>query len=230
MPTLVVPGVRVEARFDVLPPLPAPAGILGAVGIVDRPPDGGGLVGVTKVSELREVLGAGTEASMPEVAHALANGVSEAVVSPVAGGSPASLTLLNADSRQAVLLRCRSNGSWGNRLRADIGGVADAEGNIVRVTLRLLMDGKVAESFSDLQILPGQPDDLFDTINQRSRFVVALDPGFAGKLPAANTYTFTETGEPIDVPQAITSPASRVMSREMRLTNWAGANIASATG
>jgi hypothetical protein len=202
MPTLVVPGVRVEARFDVLPPLPAPAGILGAVGIVDRPTDGGALIGVTKVSELREVLGAGTEASMPEVAHALANGVSEAVVSAVAGGSPASLTLLNADSRQAVLLRCRSNGSWGNRLRADIGGVADAEGNIVRVTLRLLMDGRVAESFSDLQVLPGQPDDLFDTINQRSRFVVALDPGFAGKLPVANTYTFAETDEPIDVPQA----------------------------
>ena len=35
---LVVPGVSVEARFDVLPPLPSPAGIVGVIGIVDRPP------------------------------------------------------------------------------------------------------------------------------------------------------------------------------------------------
>ena len=46
MPSLVVPGVRVETRFDVLPPLPAPSGIVGVVGIVDRPPDG--LVGATR--------------------------------------------------------------------------------------------------------------------------------------------------------------------------------------
>ena len=74
MPALVVPGVRVEARFDVLPPLPAPSGILGAVGIVDRPPAGGGLVGVTKTTEIRQLLGPGTLGSMPEVGHALANG------------------------------------------------------------------------------------------------------------------------------------------------------------
>src|SRR6185436_10559573 len=98
MPALVVPGVRVEARFDILPPLPAPSGILGAVGIVDRPPADGGLVGVTKTGEVRELLGAGTEASMPEVLHALANGASEAVISPVSGGGPASATLLNQDS------------------------------------------------------------------------------------------------------------------------------------
>ncbi len=72
MPTLVVPGVSVEARFDVLPPLPAPSGIIGAVGIVDRP--AAGLVGVTKTAEVRTLLGPGTETTMPEVIHALANG------------------------------------------------------------------------------------------------------------------------------------------------------------
>src|SRR5215831_6924316 len=95
MASLVVPGVRVEARFDVLPPLPAPSGIIGVVGIADRAPAGGGLVSVTKLSELRDVLGPGTETSMPEAVHALANGAAELVVSPVAGGSPASVQLLN---------------------------------------------------------------------------------------------------------------------------------------
>ena len=104
MPALVVPGVRVEARFDVLPPLPAPSGILGAVGIVDRVPAGGGLIEVTKVSELREVVGPGTEASLPEVVHALANGASEVVIAPVAGGGPGRA----AGARRRCLPSCRS--------------------------------------------------------------------------------------------------------------------------
>lgn len=201
MAALVVPGVRVEARFDVLPPLPAPSGIVGAVGIVDRPPAGGGLVGVSRVSEVRELLGPGTEVSMPEVVLALANGASEVVISPVAGGSPARLQLRNADSNPCVILRCRSNGAWGNQLAAEVRGVADATGNVVRVTLRLLRGREVLESFSDLQVDPALPDYLFDAINQQSRLVVAVDPDFGDDLPAANTYTFTDA-TPVNVPVA----------------------------
>lgn len=202
MSALVVPGVRVEARFDVVPPLPVPSGILGAVGIVDRPPAGGGLVSVSKVTELGDLLGPGTEASMRQVAHALSNGASEAVISSVAGGSPASLPLLNVDSAQAVILKARSNGSWANLLAADIRATTDSSNNIVRVSLRLLLKGQVVETYQDLQVAAGQPDDLFDTINRQSRYVVALDPGFAGVLPAENTYAFSDTGTPIDVPEA----------------------------
>jgi hypothetical protein len=178
MTALVVPGVRVEARFDVLPPLPAPSGILGAVGIVDRMPPGDSLVGVTKVSELRDVFGPGVEASMPEVAMALANGVSEAVISPVAGGSPASLVLANnSDSKNAAILRCRSNGKWGNDLAAEIRETKVGD-DIVRVSLKLYRSGTLVESFDDLQFDEKNPDYFFDTINRRSRYVVALDPVF----------------------------------------------------
>lgn len=201
--TLVVPGVRVEARFDVLPAPPAPAGILGAVGIVDRPPANGGLVSVSKVSELRDILGAGTLASMPEVVHALANGVSEVVIAPVSGGAPASTRLLNANSQPAVILRCRSNGTWGNQLVVDVRGIADANRNIVRVGLRLLLRGLLVESFEDLQVNPGGPDDLFDTINRRSSYVVALDPGFLdATAPRDGTYAFGENVVRIDVPES----------------------------
>jgi len=192
----------VEARFDVVPPLPAPSGILGAAGIVDRPPVDGGLVSVSSVSELRELLGPGTEASMPEVAHALANGASEAVISPVDGGAPASVRLDNANGAPAVILRCRSNGTWGNRLRADLRGIANAAGNFVRVSLRILADGEVLESFNDLQIAPGQPDDLFETINRRSRLVVALDPGFSDATPAENTFAFGDDDTPVKIPES----------------------------
>src|SRR6185436_8952192 len=43
--------------------------------------------------------------------------------------------------------------------------------------------------FPDLRILPGAVDDLFQTINTSSRYVVALDPGFDGAVPAAGTYS-----------------------------------------
>ena len=192
MSTLVVPGVRVEARFDVLPPLPAPSGILGAVGIVDRTPSGGGIIGVSKPSEMRELLGPGTDVSMPEVVHALANGASEAIISPVAGGSPASVTLNNNDAtpEAVMMLRTRSNGAWGNDLRVQVSSVADAGGNPVRVNIRLLRDGDEVEAFSDLRNAPGESDDVFEAINRRSRYVVAVDPGFSTTLPEASTVTF----------------------------------------
>ena len=53
MTTLVVPGIRVETRFDVLLLLPEAAGVLGVVGIADRAPAGGALVGVSDTSEVR---------------------------------------------------------------------------------------------------------------------------------------------------------------------------------
>ena len=213
MPTLIVPGVRVEARFDVLPPLPAAAGILGAVGIVDRPTPDGALLGVTNVTELRELLGPGTQASMPEVVHALANGVSEAVVAPVLGGAPASVPLENADGDDAVVLRCRSNGEWGDQLRVDVRGIADADGNIVRVTLRILRGTSVLETFSDLRVAPGEADDLVDTVNRLSRLVVAVDPNFEDVLPAEGTHPFNDDGDPIEVREAGPATSARVLMR-----------------
>jgi hypothetical protein len=175
-----VPGVRVEARFDILPPLPASSGIVGAVGIVDRPP-ASGLISVTKVSELADLLGPGTQISMPQVVHALGNGASEVVISAVAGGASASATLLNVNSKPAVRLRSRSHGAWGNDVYADVRGVYGADGKkLMRATIRLLRGGVVVEQFDDMRVLAGAVDDLFETVNNASRYVVALDPGLDG--------------------------------------------------
>ncbi len=200
MPTLVVPGVSVEARFDVLPPLPAAAGILGVAGIVDRPPPAGETVGVSRVSELVELLGPGTESSMPETVHALRNGCREVIVSPVHGGAPARATLDNAADAPAVRLRARSNGEWGNDLSADVRVTTNAAGDIVRVTLRILREGSEVERFDDLIVESGDPADLFGTINLLSKTVVALDPGFDGDDPAAGDYALDADGV-AEVPQ-----------------------------
>lgn len=201
MPVLVVPGVSVEASFDVLPPLPAAAGILGVVGIVDRPPPTPSLIGVSRVSELQELLGPGTIASIPEAAHALYSGAREVMVSAVAGGSPSRATLVNADGDPAVRLRARSNGAWGEQLRADVRAVTNAAGAVVRVTLRILLGSQEVERFDDLTVDPGQPLDLFTVVNARSHYVVAVEPGFEGDDPQPGDYALDESGT-VAVPQA----------------------------
>lgn len=201
MPVLVVPGVSVEATFDVLPPLPAAAGILGVVGIVDRPPDRVGLVGVSRVSELQTLLGPGTVASMPEAVHALLSGAREVVVSPVANGAPARAVLNNTANPAvpAVRLRARANGAWGNEMRADVRATTNAAGDVVRVTLRILLGDKEVERFDDLVVAPGEALDLFAVVNSRSNYVVAVEPGFDGDDPAPGTYALT--GGTVAIPQ-----------------------------
>jgi len=207
MPALVVPGVRVEAMFDILPLLPAPSGILGAVGIVDRPPQDGALISVTKVTEIGQLLGPGTVASMPEVSHALANGVSEIVIVAVAGGGPAEAKLLNAASDEVVRLRCRSKGASGNTLTAEVRTVTNAANEVVRATVNLVRGGQVLESFADLQVAPGQPDDLFEAINSQSTLVIAVDPGFSGVMPRPGTYAFSDVINEIKIQEP--SPGTR---------------------
>lgn len=214
MTALVVPGVRVEARFDVLPPLPAPSGIIGAVGIVDRMPAGDALIGVTKVGELREIFGPGIESTMPEVAHALANGASEAVISPVKGGKPASLRLRNKSSTVAVILRCRSNGKWGNDLAAEVRETSSGT-DIIRVSIKLYRKGVLVESFDDLQTNENAPDFLYDTINRRSRYIVAIDPGFETQVELKDiTELALDTNAPAIVKSAADKDVFRISAAE----------------
>ncbi|GFG52564.1 phage tail sheath C-terminal domain-containing protein [Mycolicibacterium agri] len=193
MPVLVVPGVSVETTFDVLPPLPAAAGIVGIVGIVDRPPSTR-LVSVTRVAELQDICGPGTLASMPEAVAALSTGARELVISAVDGGNAATATLMNADEAPAVRLRARSRGAWANQLKVDVGTVTNAAGKAVRVSLRILQNDQEVERFDDLVVQPGQPMDLFSTVNEQSKFVVAVEPNFDGENPKEGEYPLGEQG------------------------------------
>lgn len=199
MATLVVPGVRVETRFDVLPPLPAPSGVVGIAAIVDRPPSPARLVGVTRAAEVATVFGPGTAASAPEIIHALGNGASEVVVAPVGGGAAGGRTLFNASSNPAVILRARSNGGWSSDISVDVRSVTNADGTPVRVSLRIFRSGQVVEEFPDLVVEAGSHQDLFDTINTRSVYVVALDPALGSASPAPGTYSLPAEGG-VDVP------------------------------
>jgi hypothetical protein len=187
-------------------------------------------VSVTKTTEIRQLLGPGTGGSMPEVVHALGNGASEVVISPVTGGSAASAPLLNPQSEQVVLLRARCNGAGGNSLRAEVRTVTNASNQIVRVTLQLLRGGTVLETFADLQVAPGQPDDLFDAINQQSIFVIATDPGFAGVNPRPGTYAFTDQDTELNVPEPSPGTRNLLLLRPAADADPAGLSVVIAAG
>lgn len=186
--SLIVPGVSVEARFDVPPPLPARSGILGAVGVVDRQPEDGP-VGVTTTQELLDLFGPATRFAFPEAVSALVNGVSEVVVSPVAPGTGAvgSLILRDDENQDAVELRARTVGPWGNQLSARvIRTLAQDRRTIRRVSLEILHKGQSIERHDNLILRQGDANDLFTVINRDSSVVVALDPTFQTDLPVAD--------------------------------------------
>ena len=187
--TLVVPGVSVEARFDVPPPLPARSGILGAVGIVDRIPQNAAIRAVSTTQELFEIYGPATRFSFPEAVSALVNGVSQVIVSPVsaAGGTAATLMLTDDENQNVVQLRARAPGPWGNELSVRvIRTLASDRRTVRRVSLEVLNDGVTVERHDNMVMRAGDDNDLFTVINRDSGVIVAVDPVFTTDLPATD--------------------------------------------
>lgn len=184
---LVVPGVSVETRFDVPPPLPSRSGILGAIGVVDRLPPAGELAGVTTSAELFERFGPATRFSFPELLDAIANGVSEVFVSAVdpRSGAAAELTLSDEENQAVAVLRARAAGPWGNELGARVVRVMAEDGITVRrLSLELSLRGTALERFDNLVFDANQERDFFATINRDSSLIVAIDPDLLTDLPA----------------------------------------------
>jgi hypothetical protein len=183
--TLVVPGVSVEARFDVPPPLPARSGILGAVGVVDRVP-AEGVKAVTTTQELFDVFGPATRFSFPEAVSALVNGVSELVLSPVSptGGQAATVRLIDDENDDVAILRARAVGPWANDLSVRVTRqIASDRRTVRRISIEVLHKGLLVERHDNLILRPGDDHDLFTVINRDSSIVVAVDPEFETDLP-----------------------------------------------
>lgn len=192
--TLIVPGVSVSTSFDVAPPLPARSGVLGAVGVVDD--DSRGVLGVTTRQELFELYGPATAYSFPEALSALANGISEVVISPALGGGKASVTLRDADGDDVVRLIARAAGPWGNHLGVRVRHRRARDGAVRNASIEVLLDGETIETHDGLLIDPGHPQDLFTAINRDSRVFVAVDPTFGLELPTLDADRVAFVDEP----------------------------------
>jgi hypothetical protein len=214
MSALVVPGVRVEARFDVVPPPPSPSGILGLVGVVDRGP--GGLAGLTSTAEIATLFGPGTLWSLPELADALRNGASEVVVSAVDAGAAGTgtLRLKDHDGDDVAELRARSAGPWADQVEVRVDEVFSADGRSVRaIDLTVFVGGVVAEVHRSLILDPHTPErDLFQAINRDSTILVALDAALLDAEPATPRDNGAFTGrQPARAQRVLTAGAVPVL-------------------
>jgi hypothetical protein len=146
--TLVIPGVEVRVVKEVVAPQLSPSGILGIVGITETAPSDA--QPAQSFSRFLELYGASSAYSMPEASLALANGVAELIVSPIAvsdsTAKPAEAAV-DGETKDgsgkpltALTLTARARGSWGNQLSAN-------------VTRRKTLDGK---DVFDLEIKRGQ--------------------------------------------------------------------------
>ncbi len=82
---MIIPGVQVQVLRELVPPLPSPSGIMGIVGITQTQP--ARLTPVASFNEFKDVFGAASSYSMPEVRQAFENGIAEMVAAPVGGGT-----------------------------------------------------------------------------------------------------------------------------------------------
>jgi len=181
--SLVIPGVSIATEFDVAPPLPARSGILGAVGVVDRGPSE--TRSATTRQELLDIFGPATAFSFPEVFSAIANGVSQVVVSPVrsTSGQVAKLTLLGDGGDPVAELRARAIGPWGGGLAVQVTRRVAPDGTVRSVKLQVQYNGEVIETHDGLILREGDDQDFFVAINRDSRVIVAVDPVFETDLP-----------------------------------------------
>ena len=195
--TLVIPGVEVRVVKEVVAPQLSPSGILGLVGITQNVLSD--LTPVQSFSRFLELYGASSAYSMPEAAQALANGVAELIVSPVAANdatAKAATASVDGETKDgqgkpvpAFTLAARARGAWGNALSATIARRKTLDGTEVfdlaimrgQDTLELLRNLTAPPVNDAASVQPGSRD-------QASQ-LVTVQPG-SGGLPVAGTYGF----------------------------------------
>lgn len=113
--TRIIPGVQITVVKEVVPPQLAPSGVLGLVGLIEKP-----LAQVERAaswSRFIEGCGPATAYSMPEARQALANGVFELVIASIESTVAQAATIdIPADQGEATALKleARAKGPWAN--------------------------------------------------------------------------------------------------------------------
>jgi hypothetical protein len=182
MATRVIPGVNVQVLREIVPPLPAPSGVLGIIGVVQTAPPR--LTPVSSFPRFLEVFGPASSFSMPEVRQAFQNGIAEVVVSPVAGGTAGTLALQDSTPATVATLSARANGPWSRNISVTVA----LKGSAVDVTVAF--DG-IQESFRNMS----SPANLITALNEGSALVSAT-AGTSTNLPAAGTFSCTAGNQP----------------------------------
>lgn len=186
---LTIPGIEITVVKELVPRGLGAAGVLGIVGCAERPLADQPLREVTTLSEFRDLFGAGSLASMPEVELAFSNGLKAlvCVALPATAGLAAGLNvqfdLFAADdtpSAAPLRVSARAAGVWGNDLFVRFvtkgAGAAKTVDVFVFIGSANVQTGKFSETFRNLSTLVDDPRFFMTVINGESGLI---------KLPAA---------------------------------------------
>ncbi len=181
---LTIPGVEITVVKELVPRGLAAAGTLGIAGFCETPNTDAPLRELTSLSEFRDVFGAGSLTSMPEVELAFANGLRAVIVAalPSTAGLPASATLgLSLTSTSAatqtaqVAVTARAAGTWGNTLSVRFVtkgiGAAQAVDVFVYTSATGVQEDKPSETFRNLSTLGTDPRFFMSVINAESGLI-----------------------------------------------------------
>jgi hypothetical protein len=178
---MIIPGVQVQVLRELVPPLPAPSGIMGIAGVTQIQPSR--LTPVASFNEFKEVFGAASSFSMPEVRQAFENGIAEVVVAPVGGGSAGTLALNDSSNAAVATLTARANGPWSQRISVTVASKTNA------VDITIICDN-VTETFRNLAT-----KQVVSAISSGSVLVDAA-AGTSTNLPAAGTFALSVGDHP----------------------------------
>lgn len=185
---LTIPGVEITVVKELVPRGLGAAGVLGIVGTAERPNTDEALREVSSLSEFRELFGAGSVASMPEVPLAFANGLKALVCAavPLESGLASRVDLPfdlfdsgGATQPTTLTVRARAAGVWGDDLHVRfVTKGSGASRNVDVLVFANAADAavdRVAETFRNLSTTTGDPRFFMDVVNAESGFI-ALPP------------------------------------------------------
>jgi hypothetical protein len=170
---LVIPGVSVEQRLEIVPQALFPAGVVGLVGPSERGADGK-VQGFSNYKDFREVFGSDNSLIVREAKKLFLNGVSlvYGVKVPAVGGrrSFASLKSSKKPDKNVIELTSRTDGEDGNRLRVRVKkGATDAH-----FSLLITDESRGKEELNpDLVMDKASQNFVVDWINDKSTMVTA---------------------------------------------------------
>ncbi|MDA3962221.1 MAG: hypothetical protein PF961_15635, partial [Planctomycetota bacterium] len=192
--TLIIPGVEIRVIKELVPRQLGATGILGIVGHTEIDRSREALRPVSTLQEFRELFGAGSVVSMPEVAQAFANGVREVVCAnvPATRGSKAGRTVsvrLADSSPGTMRVTARTSGRFGNRIATRF--VRKGDGSTQLVDVEISMQDRsgalqTVETHRNLATDASAADFFVTALNQRSAYIRIEAPNEAHLTPANN--------------------------------------------
>lgn len=189
MPTLVIPGVAVTVVKEVLPQQLSPSGVLGIVGLVEKPSTT--TLRASSWSRFVDQFGAASAYSMPEAKQALDNGVSELVVVSLAEGkgTRGSVDLpandVETKGTKGFKVEARAPGPWSNSFKVKIDTRKDAFDLSIYAVDPSTTDAKPVEVLRNLT-----PTKLNSTDGLQS-LILRLPSGTTADWPKAGTYSIS---------------------------------------